>query len=350
VSRPPRGRARPRPTTSAAPTTSSRRAAPAKASPAKTAPAKHAKTKHDKAKPRARRQQSGPGLPQLFPGRRALLGLAGVVVLGLAVYFVSSASSLFAVRELEISGVTADVAADVRAALEPVQGESLVGLDLDRLEGHVAAVPTVAGVSFDRAFPHTLRVRVVPERVVAVVRQGKVGFLVAASGRVVASIARGTAVGLPRIWTARTERLVLGEAVPPALLPAVRAVSPLRRLEFPAPVVAVRATSDELSLRLRTGLEVRLGTAVEVPLKLAVATKVIPLVSPTATYLDVSVPERPVAGSPAAASAAIAAAAATATTVTLEATTVDGAPTGETGIESQPEVETTPMAITLPSA
>ncbi|MBM3679677.1 MAG: FtsQ-type POTRA domain-containing protein, partial [Actinobacteria bacterium] len=209
VSRPPRGRARPRPTTSAAPTTSSRRAAPAKASPAKTAPAKHAKTKHDKAKPRARRQQSGPGLPQLFPGRRALLGLAGVVVLGLAVYFVSSASSLFAVRELEISGVTADVAADVRAALEPVQGESLVGLDLDRLEGHVAAVPTVAGVSFDRAFPHTLRVRVVPERVVAVVRQGKVGFLVAASGRVVASIARGTAVGLPRIWTARTERLVL---------------------------------------------------------------------------------------------------------------------------------------------
>ncbi|MBM3677495.1 MAG: hypothetical protein FJW96_06370 [Actinobacteria bacterium] len=85
-------------------------------------------------------------------------------------------------------------------------------------------------------------------------------------------------------------------------------------------------------------------------MKLAVATKVIPLVSPTATYLDVSVPERPVAGSPAAASAAIAAAAATATTVTLEATTVDGAPTGETGIESQPEVETTPMAITLPSA
>ncbi len=43
-------------------------------------------------------------------------------------------------------------------------------------------------------------------------------------------------------------------------------------------------------------MQVRLGDPVDVPLKLAVAARVLPLLQDGTAYLDVSVPERPVAG------------------------------------------------------
>jgi hypothetical protein len=85
--------------------------------------------------------------------------------------------------------------------------------------------------------------------------------------------------------------------VPTTVSEQVTAVSPLRRAGFRARVASVRAKSDELTLILRSGLEVRLGDATGVRLKLAVVAKVLPLVAADTRYLDVSVPERPVAGS-----------------------------------------------------
>ena len=61
---------------------------------------------------------------------------------------------------------------------------------------------------------------------------------------------------------------------------------------------SVTATAEALTLRLRSGLEVRLGDAADVALKLAVAARVIPLLAAGTPYLDVAVPERPVAGQP----------------------------------------------------
>ena len=55
------------------------------------------------------------------------------------------------------------VAADVREALAPALGESLLGLDLDELMRRAEQVPMVASASFDRGFPHTLEIAVVPE-------------------------------------------------------------------------------------------------------------------------------------------------------------------------------------------
>ena len=73
-------------------------------------------------------------------------------------------------------------------------------------------------------------------------------------------------------------------------------VSPLAGRRFPSRVVSVEAGDEALTLRLRSGLEVRLGDATDVALKLLVARRVIPLLRPGSRYLDVSVPERPVAG------------------------------------------------------
>ena len=47
---------------------------------------------------------------------------------------------------------------------------------------------------------------------------------------------------------------------------------------------------------LRRGTEIRVGRATEVGLKLTVAARVLRLLDGAITYVDVSVPQRPVAG------------------------------------------------------
>ncbi len=185
----------------------------------------------------------------------------------------------------------------MRRALAPTRGTSLLKVDLDASLRAVEALPTVASARFDRAYPHTLRVVVVPEQPVAVVRQGADSYLVAESGRVIADdgASRPARPGADLGRTAPST-LRLGAPTEGDLRTAVAAVAPLAGSRFPGRVSSVTATPEALTLRLRSGLEIRLGDAVDVPLKLAVAARVIPLLDAGTAYLDVAVPERPVAG------------------------------------------------------
>ena len=154
----------------------------------------------------------------------------------------------------------------------------------------------VASATFDRGFPHTLRIVVVPEVPIAVLRQGASSWLAAEGGRVVAELGRGARPGLPRIWLKRDVEIRLGERVGGLPLQAVTAVAPLRSRPLPVAVASVVATREELTLVLRTGLELRLGDGSDLPVKLEVARHVLPRLAGERGYLDLSVPERPVAG------------------------------------------------------
>jgi hypothetical protein len=77
---------------------------------------------------------------------------------------------------------------------------------------------------------------------------------------------------------------------------ATRALADARSVGLGGRVRGIRTTGDELTLVLRHGTELRLGRPAEVGLKLAIARRVLSLVDGTPTYIDVSVPERPVAG------------------------------------------------------
>jgi len=70
----------------------------------------------------------------------------------------------------------------------------------------------------------------------------------------------------------------------------------LRSQPLPVAVGSVIATREELTLVLRTGLEVRFGDGSDLPVKLEVARHVLPKLAGAGGYLDLSVPERPVAG------------------------------------------------------
>jgi cell division septal protein FtsQ len=234
-------------------------------------------------------------LARLVPSGHSL-AVAFLIVIGAAIaYLGARETGVFAVRTIDVNGAPPAVAAQVRHTLAARRGTSLLKVDLDESLREVEALPTVAGAHFDRGFPHTLAVVVVPEKQVAVVRQGADSYLVAESGRVMGKTDRHKHPVLPRIWVARSVKLDVGATTDGDLRTAIGAVAPLAGSHFPGRVTSVTATADTLTMRLRSGLEVRLGDPVDVALKLAVAAKVIPLLEEGASYLDVAVPERPVA-------------------------------------------------------
>lgn len=235
-------------------------------------------------------------LGRLVPSSRSLL-VAFAVLGGVLLALVAARETpLFGVRAIEVTGASPGVERQVARTLADRRGGSLVGLDLDAARTDVVALPTVAAVAFDRAYPNTLRVTVVPERPVAVVRQGASAFVVSERGRVIARVPRTKRPELARIWVARDVPLEPGAIVDGDLRTAVGAVAPLAGVRFPGRVVSVSTGEDELTLRLRSGLELRLGEPAHVDLKLAVAGRILPLLPEGSGYLDLSVPDRPVAG------------------------------------------------------
>ncbi len=239
--------------------------------------------------------------PQL---RAPSLGVAAVVI-GLAaflglLYLGARETTVFAAKEIEITGGSRAVRESVRDAVRPVVGESLVALDQDELRRRLEALPTVRAVRLDRAFPHTLRIAVSPERPLAVLRQGEEEWLVSAQGRVMRTLEPG-----------QSSRPVVDVGDEVAVAPGdvmdsddVRhALAALRRLPrgFPVNVDTVRVEEGAVSLDVAGGAELRLGGPRQVALKLVVATRVLRALTAYERadlgYLDVTVPERPVVGS-----------------------------------------------------
>ena len=141
-----------------------------------------------------------PGLPRLAPTRRSLAIGCGILALAFGGYALARESSMFAIGRIEVSGGSPRLAAQVRRALAPMAGASLVGLDGGNVVRRVEALPTVVRASYDRAFPHTLRITVVPERPAAVLRRGPKAWLVSVRGRVIERLAPHADATLPRIW------------------------------------------------------------------------------------------------------------------------------------------------------
>jgi cell division protein FtsQ len=236
---------------------------------------------------------------RLLPsGRSLLVGFA--IVLGAAgLYLLARSTPMFAVGQIEVEGAPPVVAAHVRSALAPLKGESLLALDSAEIERRLVKLPDVAAAGYDRDFPHTLRVTVRPEYPVAVARRGPKAWLVAASTRTIAEVPLRTHPGLPRIWLAHSNDPEVGSAVTDRYaLRAIRTLALARTAHFRGSVRMVRVRARDLTFRLASGVELRLGDLRAVPLKLAVATRVLPILRQQGgyLYLDVSVPERPVAG------------------------------------------------------
>ena len=228
-------------------------------------------------------------------GRLLLVTFVAVVAVGIA-YWIASATGVFAVERVVVRGAPPELSREVVHATRDVVGRSLVAVDAEQVEGKLRALPGVAGVSVDRAFPDTLVVRVAPERAVAVVKRGRSAWLATGAGNVIREIETGTQRHLPRLWLARGATIRVGGQIPAGLISATRALAAAHAAGLGGRVKGVRLSGDELTLVLRRGLELRLGRTADVGMKLAIAREVLGLVDGATTYIDVSVPQRPVAG------------------------------------------------------
>jgi len=236
-------------------------------------------------------------LARFAPTRRSLAVGLGVLALALGAYLVARETSLFAIDRIEVQGGSPRVDAEVRRALVSLVGTPLVGLDGSALLEKVDALPAVVGASYDRAFPHTLRITVVPERPGAVLRRGPESWLVSTSGRVMEPLLPSARAlpRLPRVWIATSTPVRTGVEVPGAGTSIAARAAGLAGA-FGARVVAASYSDGALVFQLRSGLQLLLGDAGEIRLKLAVAERVLAMLPPGSTYLDVSNPGRPVSG------------------------------------------------------
>jgi cell division protein FtsQ len=242
------------------------------------------------------RHPPGAAIARILPSGRSLAVGFGLLALAGGGYAAARESSAFAIGRFEVAGAPPAIRAQVRHALAPLRGTSLLALDGGALRGRVEALPTVVSVEYDRAFPHTLRLRVVPETPVAVLHRGRETWLVSARGRAIGRIPKRTHGSLARIWVPRATTVEAGAFLEPDRGGALARTLALAT-RFPARIAVASLARDGLVYRLRSGLELRLGEPTDVRLKLAIVRRALRRLPPGTLYLDVSVPQRPVAGS-----------------------------------------------------
>lgn len=237
-------------------------------------------------------------LLQSFPLHRLGVGAAiSVVALALA-YVGAREASIFAVKDVAVTGAPAAVDRLVKAALADLDGVSLIELNGAEVEERLRALPSVLAASVDRSFPHTLRIQIVPERPLAVVKHRQTKWTVSRRGRVIAASDGALKAGLPLVVTPTAELLTPGEFVADeATLVSLQALGQVPG-DFPVRIRSAVGGESGLMLLLSEDIELRMGSVDDLTFKLAAAEAVFESLSQTEraelAYLDVSVPQRPV--------------------------------------------------------
>ena len=201
--------------------------------------------------------------------------------------------SWFAVNEVTVDGATTNER-QIRSALEQVSGDmTTLHLKDDQLREAVARFPTVASVSAGTSFPHTLHVTITERLPVAYVHLHGQDTAVSADGYLLPGL-DFDADAMPRIDGAGASGARLnGDAAAQA---SILGATPEQLREL---ITSSNWNEDDggVVVELENGPEVRFGDGSRAADKWAAAVAV--LSGPergSPSYLDVSVPDRPVSG------------------------------------------------------
>jgi cell division protein FtsQ len=284
------------------------------------------------------------------PVRRPLaIGLAALLVLWSLYTFWFKDSSFVRIDHVKITGLNTRDAHRIQAALTSAAHDmTTLHVRRDQLLAAVAGYTAVKDVVVTAHFPHSLTIKVVQERPVVMLQVDGGHMMLAADGSVLRGLrspyplpairSRG---GVPQ--SKLTDPLALREL-------AVAAAAP-RPLARKIAAVGMGATRG-LVVKLRHGPQVVFGDDSQIDAKWAAAAAVLAdSRAKGATYIDVRLPQRPVAGGLAAeslapldtASAAAAAARAQPTAAQLPVSAGATGPAGSTGPASGTTTVSTPV-------
>ncbi|MGX6449977.1 cell division protein FtsQ/DivIB, partial [Patulibacter sp. S7RM1-6] len=222
------------------------------------------------------------------PSRRTALIVGALLLLLVLVYAGLRLTGLSAVQRVSVVGLQGPNASELRHAIERASlGQSTLGFDDDAVRRVVADARSVTGVSVHAKFPHGVQVEVDQRVAVGAIERGGHRVSVAADGALLPDWAAGS---LPLIAGGRADdgALVGG---------ARRAVKLLGAA--PEPLLAEVARVDDATVvRLADGPALLFRDTSRVRAKWAAAVAV--LSDPKtagATWIDLRIPEQPVAGS-----------------------------------------------------
>jgi cell division protein FtsQ len=231
-----------------------------------------------------------------------LVGAIAIVLLPLG-YWLLENSSVFAASQVSVTGATPRVDALVRTAVaHDVAGRSLLRVDASSLAAELEAIPDVRAARVDRAFPHTVAVSIVMERPAALVHAGKASYIVAVDGRVLRAATKASDT-MPRLVLPPSSQPVAGHSVDSAEMRSALRVLAVASHRFPRSIARLKkvvASPGGVVAVFGHGLQVRLGTAASLDLKLHVAARVLvrmgDSIRHSVAYVDVSAPARPAIG------------------------------------------------------
>lgn len=222
------------------------------------------------------------------PGRTALIAVLAVAGVLAVVYLVLRLTPLSAVQNVTVVGVQGPKASEIRHAIErAATGQSTLGFHDGAVKDAVADTRSITGVEVHTRFPHGVQIEVRQLLAVGVIETGGRRVAVSADGRLLPEWTPGT---LPVI---RGGRQRAGELTGGGLVAA--------RILGGAPealMVRVARVDGGYTVRLADGpaLLFRDGHRLEAKWAAAVAVLSDPGTR-GATWVDLRVPEQPVAGS-----------------------------------------------------
>ena len=226
---------------------------------------------------------------------RRAVALAVAAAIGAAGYLLwLRDSSLVAVREVSVTGVSSAESRDVRAALtDAARGMTTLHVREDALRDAAAAFPTVESITTDARFPNGLAIEVREREPVGVIEANGRDLPVAGDGTLLPGISTA-GLELPAIEATRVEgsaTRVDDEALDQARILGA-APGPLR------PLVDGASVDDRGAvLELSDGIVLVFGDGSEVVAKWAAAARILADRELAGlSYIDLRAPDRPAVG------------------------------------------------------
>jgi cell division septal protein FtsQ len=249
--------------------------------------------------PRAKRTAPSTRADRRVGSRRRRRLLVGAVAVGggaLALWFLAT-GPLLSVRTVELRGQIAGDVTGLEEDLERAAGQGTVlRPSVGAMRAAAATHPWVESISVSRDLPLGLVVRVTPTRPAAVATDGEASVLVAPDGRVLGPAEPES--GLARVALS-TPPPKPGQPVPDHARGAV-ALAGAAAPEVAQRLRGLRMRGGRLEGRLTNGPELRFGAPDDVVSKAAALTALLSNLSveqeQTATYIDLSVADRPTVG------------------------------------------------------
>jgi cell division protein FtsQ len=272
------------------------------------------------------------------PVRNKLLLAIGALLLVWSLYtFWFRDSGFVKITHVRVTGVDMKDSDRVEAALTSAAHDmTTLHLSKDALMSAVASYTAVKDVEIKAHFPHSLTIKVIQAQPVAVLRVGGKRLLLASDGSVLQGVRQGRKLAMIRSTGAAPSRRVTD----PLALTELRVVSTAPNALARHIASVGKGDTRGIVVKIQNGPQVIFGDATRLEAKWAATAGVLADdKSRGASYIDVRLPERPVAGGLSvqslaplgtAATAGASVTATSATAPTIGATGVTG-PAGTTG-------------------